>query len=138
VGFIDYIVHPLWETWADLVHPDCQDIIETLEYNRDWYNSSIPLSPKDDNEVRPDDDDLDGIPSSCCTESNQDATRTCCHFEFGGSEQDNDIDDAPRRRGGATGCKFALGDSGDEDNILKLSSAVESTIHSPSGVLCNR
>lgn len=21
VGFIDYIVHPLWETWADLVHP---------------------------------------------------------------------------------------------------------------------
>ena len=28
VGFIDYIVHPLWETWADLVHPDAQDILE--------------------------------------------------------------------------------------------------------------
>ncbi|XP_013421124.1 cAMP-specific 3',5'-cyclic phosphodiesterase 4C isoform X4 [Lingula anatina] len=45
VGFIDYIVHPLWETWADLVHPDAQDILDTLEDNRDWYQSMIPLSP---------------------------------------------------------------------------------------------
>lgn len=39
VGFIDYIVHPLWETWADLVHPDAQDILDTLEENRDWLVS---------------------------------------------------------------------------------------------------
>jgi len=45
VGFIDYIVHPLWETWADLVHPDAQDILDTLEENRDWYQQMIPLSP---------------------------------------------------------------------------------------------
>ncbi|CAL4093271.1 unnamed protein product [Meganyctiphanes norvegica] len=45
VGFIDYIVHPLWETWADLVHPDAQDILDTLEENRDWYQSMIPISP---------------------------------------------------------------------------------------------
>ncbi|XP_076251651.1 3',5'-cyclic-AMP phosphodiesterase-like isoform X2 [Rhynchophorus ferrugineus] len=45
VGFIDYIVHPLWETWADLVHPDAQDILDTLEENRDWYQSAIPASP---------------------------------------------------------------------------------------------
>lgn len=45
VGFIDYIVHPLWETWADLVHPDAQDILDTLEDNRDWYQNMIPLSP---------------------------------------------------------------------------------------------
>uniref|UniRef100_A0A8C8HWT7 Phosphodiesterase n=2 Tax=Oncorhynchus tshawytscha TaxID=74940 RepID=A0A8C8HWT7_ONCTS len=42
VGFIDYIVHPLWETWADLVHPDAQ---ETLEDNREWYKSTIAQSP---------------------------------------------------------------------------------------------
>ena len=36
VGFIDYIVHPLWETWADLVHPDAQEILDALEDNRDW------------------------------------------------------------------------------------------------------
>ena len=45
VGFIDYIVHPLWETWADLVHPDAQDILDALEENRDWYQSQIPASP---------------------------------------------------------------------------------------------
>lgn len=45
VGFIDYIVHPLWETWGDLVHPDAQDNLDTLEDNRDWYQSNIPQSP---------------------------------------------------------------------------------------------
>jgi len=38
-------VHPLWETWADLVHPDAQEILDTLEENRDWYQSMIPASP---------------------------------------------------------------------------------------------
>ncbi|RWS14017.1 cAMP-specific 3', partial [Dinothrombium tinctorium] len=45
VGFIDYIVHPLWETWADLVNPDAQEILDTLEENRDWYHSQITASP---------------------------------------------------------------------------------------------
>jgi hypothetical protein len=51
VGFIDYIVHPLWETWADLVYPDSQQILETLESNRYYYSSLIPESPTD-NELR--------------------------------------------------------------------------------------
>nr|XP_020636712.1 cAMP-specific 3',5'-cyclic phosphodiesterase 4C isoform X3 [Pogona vitticeps] len=45
VGFIDYIAHPLWETWADLVHPDAQEILDTLEDNREWYQSMMPRSP---------------------------------------------------------------------------------------------
>uniref|UniRef100_A0A4W4GBC3 Phosphodiesterase n=1 Tax=Electrophorus electricus TaxID=8005 RepID=A0A4W4GBC3_ELEEL len=45
VGFIDYIVHPLWETWGDLVHPDAQEILDTLEENRDWYQNTVPQSP---------------------------------------------------------------------------------------------
>uniref|UniRef100_A0A8C5A2C4 Phosphodiesterase n=1 Tax=Gadus morhua TaxID=8049 RepID=A0A8C5A2C4_GADMO len=45
VGFIDYIVHPLWETWADLVHPDAQELLDTLEENRQWYQSTMPQSP---------------------------------------------------------------------------------------------
>ncbi|XP_078657187.1 3',5'-cyclic-AMP phosphodiesterase 4C-like isoform X39 [Branchiostoma floridae x Branchiostoma belcheri] len=45
VGFIDFIVHPLWETWADLVHPDAQSILDQLEENRDWFASQIPMSP---------------------------------------------------------------------------------------------
>nr|XP_045364095.1 cAMP-specific 3',5'-cyclic phosphodiesterase 4C isoform X3 [Camelus bactrianus] len=47
VGFIDYIAHPLWETWADLVHPDAQDLLDTLEDNREWYQSKIHCSPVD-------------------------------------------------------------------------------------------
>ncbi|EPY88491.1 cAMP-specific 3,5-cyclic phosphodiesterase 4C-like protein [Camelus ferus] len=47
VGFIDYITHPLWETWADLVHPDAQDLLDTLEDNREWYQSKIHCSPVD-------------------------------------------------------------------------------------------
>uniref|UniRef100_A0A1I7WBV7 PDEase domain-containing protein n=1 Tax=Heterorhabditis bacteriophora TaxID=37862 RepID=A0A1I7WBV7_HETBA len=39
VGFIDYIVHPLYETWADLVYPDAQNILDQLEENREWYQS---------------------------------------------------------------------------------------------------
>ena len=52
VGFIDFVVAPLWETWADLVTPDCSDILDTLDGNRLWYQqqmiaggaSSPPLS----------------------------------------------------------------------------------------------
>lgn len=40
--FIDYIAHPLWETWADLVHPDAQKILENLEDNREWFASQLP------------------------------------------------------------------------------------------------
>lgn len=53
MGFIDYIVHPLWETWADLVHPDAQDILDTLEDNRDWYHSAIRQSPSPPLEEEP-------------------------------------------------------------------------------------
>nr|KAF6347685.1 hypothetical protein mMyoMyo1_000132 [Myotis myotis] len=53
VGFIDYIVHPLWETWADLVHPDAQEILDTLEDNRDWYYSAMRQSPSPPLEEEP-------------------------------------------------------------------------------------
>lgn len=53
MGFIDYIVHPLWETWADLVHPDAQDILDTLEDNRDWYHGAIRQSPSPTLEEEP-------------------------------------------------------------------------------------
>jgi len=41
-------VHPLWETWAELVYPDCDDVIAIMEYNRDWYSNSIPPSSPGD------------------------------------------------------------------------------------------
>lgn len=47
VGFIDYIVHPLFETWAELVYPDAQEILDQLEDNRQWYLSRIPDEASD-------------------------------------------------------------------------------------------
>ena len=38
VGFISYIVHPLWETMAELVFPDGQEIMTILEENRVYYD----------------------------------------------------------------------------------------------------
>ncbi|KHJ42172.1 3'5'-cyclic nucleotide phosphodiesterase [Trichuris suis] len=48
VGFIDYIVHPLMETWADLVYPDGQQILDQLEQNRN--NFFVRLTEKDQEE----------------------------------------------------------------------------------------
>ncbi|CAF0857107.1 unnamed protein product [Didymodactylos carnosus] len=45
VGFIEFIVRPLWETWADLVYPDASAILETLEQNRDWYQARLSSPP---------------------------------------------------------------------------------------------
>ena len=36
VGFIDYIVNPLWETWSELVYPDFQYVLDAIELNRTW------------------------------------------------------------------------------------------------------
>jgi len=41
VSFIDYIVHPLWETWADLVYPECQILLITIEQNRDYFQRLV-------------------------------------------------------------------------------------------------
>jgi len=38
---MDYIIHPLWETWSELVHPDCSDILAHFETNRDWFSSRV-------------------------------------------------------------------------------------------------
>ena len=61
VGFIDYIVHPLWETWADLVHPDAQEILDALENNRDWYHAQLPPSPSSSVERRTDVKDWNSV-----------------------------------------------------------------------------
>lgn len=76
VGFIDYIVHPLWETWVDLVHPYCQDILDSLEDNREWYQNMIGASPSE--------------LEDCCTRTK--ATSANCQTVLFDSAQTNDND----------------------------------------------
>ena len=54
-------MHPLWETWGDLVHPDCQFILDILENNRDWYVTKIPISPSDSKVECNDNDATDAV-----------------------------------------------------------------------------
>ena len=61
MGFIDYIVHPLWETWADLVQPDAQEILDALEENREWYQGQIPVSPSPSSqELKEEEEEVEG------------------------------------------------------------------------------
>ena len=77
VGFIDYILHPLWETWADLVYPDAQEILDQVEENRDWYQSMIPISPS----------------SSFCSSAKSDEKATESKFQFDiEEEKDNNTE----------------------------------------------
>lgn len=74
VGFIDYIVHPLWETWADLVYPDAAEILDTLEDNRDWFHSMIPISPSSSfcsNQASDEPSDSSGTGTGTCSSSNR-------------------------------------------------------------------
>jgi len=41
VGFINYIVYPLWETWAELTFPDAQTILTMLQSNRTYYEGLL-------------------------------------------------------------------------------------------------
>ena len=45
VTFIDYFLHPLWETWAELVFPDAQPMMDYLAKTREHWSRLIPKSP---------------------------------------------------------------------------------------------
>ena len=46
VGFIDFIVLPLWETLGELMFPFCQEMLNQLNENRNYYFCRIPESPR--------------------------------------------------------------------------------------------
>ena len=42
------------------MHPDAQEILDTLEDNRDWYQSQMPLSPSSSSNDLKEEDEPDG------------------------------------------------------------------------------
>ncbi|XP_077374097.1 3',5'-cyclic-AMP phosphodiesterase 4C-like isoform X1 [Festucalex cinctus] len=110
VGFIDYIVHPLWETWADLVHPDAQEILDTLEDNREWYQSMIPRSPSP-NPDGPEEVGVTGEASGLCV-----GTASADKFQFEltleEEEGESDTESPPPEEEGSRGTEASRSDSG--------------------------
>ncbi|KAL1243142.1 5'-cyclic phosphodiesterase pde-4,Probable 3' [Trichinella spiralis] len=47
VGFIDYIVHPLMETWDDSVYLEGQSVLDQLEENRDWLFKKLSATKRE-------------------------------------------------------------------------------------------
>ena len=43
-----------------MVHPDAQEILDTLEDNRDWYQSQMPLSPSSSSNDLKEEDEPEG------------------------------------------------------------------------------
>jgi cAMP-specific phosphodiesterase 4 len=81
VGFIDYILHPMWETWADLVYPDAQEILDQVEENRDWFQSMIPISPS----------------SSFCSSAKSEEKSADSKFQFDIEEEKDSENDTEHR-----------------------------------------
>ncbi|XP_054478959.1 cAMP-specific 3',5'-cyclic phosphodiesterase 4C [Anoplopoma fimbria] len=102
VGFIDYIVHPLWETWADLVHPDAQEILDTLEDNREWYQSMIPHSPS----PHPEDEQEEAHAGESSTLSGGGGSVSADKFQFEltlEEEGESDTESSPEEEEGFSG-----------------------------------
>ncbi|CAH8581060.1 unnamed protein product [Schistosoma intercalatum] len=47
IGFIDYIVYPLWETMAELLHPGVQVLMDNIANNRNWYMNAKEKEEKE-------------------------------------------------------------------------------------------
>lgn len=73
----------MWETWADLVYPDAQDILDQLEENRDWFQSMIPISPS----------------SSFCSSAKSEEKSTDSKFQFDIEEEKEDEHEKTEKRG---------------------------------------
>ena len=82
-------MHPLWETWGDLVHPDCQFILDILERNRDWYVTKIPISPSDSKVECRDEDDASPNPDLAKVNAANKPTDNSFQFELTLDEEDN-------------------------------------------------
>ena len=51
VSFIDFVVQPLWEAWAELVEPHCNDILLAIDSNKNHYQL-LDLTSSEDNESK--------------------------------------------------------------------------------------
>ena len=41
-------MQPLWETWAALVRPEAQEMLQALQRNHEWYRQRIAPQPGND------------------------------------------------------------------------------------------
>ena len=55
--FLDLIILPLWETWAELVYPDAQEMLDNLSKTREFWHDQIKCASPPLSENEPEGDD---------------------------------------------------------------------------------
>ena len=55
--FLDLIILPLWETWAELVYPDAQDMLDNLGKTREYWHDQIKCTSPPLSENEPEGED---------------------------------------------------------------------------------
>ena len=55
--FLDFIVLPLWETWAELVYPDGQEMLDNLSNTREFWESQVKCASPPLSENEPEGED---------------------------------------------------------------------------------
>ena len=59
--FLDLIILPLWETWAELVYPDAQEMLDNLSKTREYWHEQIKCASPPLSENEPEGDDPSNI-----------------------------------------------------------------------------
>ena len=57
VTFLDLIILPLWETWAELVYPDAQEMLDNLSQTREYWVSQVKCASPPLSENEPEGED---------------------------------------------------------------------------------
>ena len=75
-SFIDFVVYPLWELWAELVFPHAQFVLDRWHAMQEYWTDMIPTSP---NRINSTDDsaelDRSNPPVAPLVEQNREAER---------------------------------------------------------------
>ena len=77
------------------MHPDAQEILDTLEDNRDWYQSQMPLSPSSSSNDLKEEDEPDGSGGSGASSVSQELETELNNMNLDQKGSDKDDDTSP-------------------------------------------
>ena len=77
------------------MHPDAQEILDTLEDNRDWYQSQMPLSPSSSSNDLKEEDEPEGSGGSGASSVSQELETELGNLNLQMRMKDAEQDTAP-------------------------------------------
>ena len=78
-----------------MVHPDAQEILDTLEDNRDWYQSQMPLSPSSSSNDLKEEDEPEGSGGSGASSVSQELETDLSKLNLGSNRKGCETGSSP-------------------------------------------